>query len=203
MELSGQTRELSITFGVWSVTGGALRDPRLGHSFIKDLLSGGDQLFGSASKGFRVKASKMFGKTRYLSWTERMRHAKHEPVFAPMLNKSPQLVLKIFGLLPCQARHRRRPTKTLPGQSVTGLAILYLGLQVPPGRIFGRSTYSCENQYQDRSRHYQPQTCDLHVLTPAHRLDHRNLSQTTTSSTLRFVLSSTKPAKETVRVATE
>jgi hypothetical protein len=194
MELSGQTRELSITFGVWSVTGGALRNPCLGHSFLKDLLSGSDQLFGSASKGLGVKTSKMFGKTRYQSWTERMRNAKHESVLAPMFDKSPQLVLKIFGLLPCQARHRRRPTKTLPGQSVTGLAILYLGLQVPPGRIFGRSTYSCKNQHQDRNRHCQVHTCDLHVLAPAHRLDHHNLSQTTTSSTSRIVLSNTKPA---------
>jgi hypothetical protein len=60
---------------------------------------------------------------------QHMRHIEHHGVGAPALDKRLQLILKVFGLLSRQSRHRIRSTKPLPRHPVTGFAIGDLGVE--------------------------------------------------------------------------
>ena len=51
-------------------------------------------------------------------------------VRSPSLNEGSQLILKVFGLLSRQSRHRICSAETLSRQPMTGFAILDLGVKV-------------------------------------------------------------------------
>jgi len=89
MELTCQTRKLPVALGVWTVTGGALRNSRLWNTLFKDLLSRGHQLLGAAAKGLGIEATKMLGKTCNHRWAQYVRHTKHKLIFASALDKGP------------------------------------------------------------------------------------------------------------------
>ena len=89
MELTCQTRKLSVALGVWSVTGGALRNSRLRNTLFKDLFSCCCEFLGTTTKGLGIEATKMVGKTRYHRWAQCVRHTEHEFIFTSMLDKSP------------------------------------------------------------------------------------------------------------------
>jgi hypothetical protein len=61
------------------------------------------------------------------------RHPGHEGARPLALNKGPQLILQVLGLLSGKPRHRVRSTISLSGQTVASFAVLYFGLKVAFG----------------------------------------------------------------------
>jgi hypothetical protein len=88
---------------------------------------------------------------------------EHDGVRSPPLNEGSQLILKVFGLLSSQSRHRICSAKTLSRHPMTGFAILDLGLKVltPYDAALYRSTWAYESDCKNR-RQRQFQADDFH-----------------------------------------
>jgi hypothetical protein len=85
-----------------------------------------------------------------------MRHIKHDIVCPPVLDKGPQLIFQVLGLLSRETRYRKISAIPLRRWTVTILAVPYLGL-----KVIG-ATWSGENNGQDRYLQSQLYADDLH-----------------------------------------
>jgi hypothetical protein len=95
--------------------------------------------------------------------TENVRHVEHDRVLPPALDKGIQLVLDVLGLLPGKPRHRIESAIALAGETVAGLAIVDLGLELPlrSSRLVLRVNHWGEGN-QDRRIQRRSQADDLH-----------------------------------------
>src|ERR1700674_396992 len=148
MELTCQTRKYPVTFSLWTVTGRAWRNIGPGDSLFKDFLSRRHEFPWSTPERFRIEIPEMRGKTRYHRRAQDMRHAEHEFILPSAINKRPQLILEILGLLSGESWHGRSSTIALPQHPVASLAIFHLGLKISLAHVFG-ATRRGENNCQD------------------------------------------------------
>src|SRR6202035_1654976 len=130
MELTGQPGKCPVTFTLCTVTGRAWRNLGVRHSLLIECLSRGHELLWSTTQRFCIQILKIRCQSRDHRRVQDVRDVKHNWVCPPALIEGPQLIFKIFGLLPRESRHRKRSTKTLPRQSVRGFAICYFSLQL-------------------------------------------------------------------------
>src|SRR5579871_5594340 len=98
-----------------------------------------------------------------------MSNIEHDRIRAPFLNEGLELILDVFGLLPGEPGHWKRPSKSLAGQPVAGLAILQLALQVAARdrRFVVRVTGCGKNKRRNGSLCRHSQADEFHDWLPS------------------------------------
>ena len=105
------------------MTGSARRNVPSGTPSSKIFFPAATRFFGAPPRGLGLKCLKFVARALTHCRAQIMRHVKHDIVRSPVLNKSPQLILQIFGLLSCKPRYRIKSTITLSRWPMAVLAV--------------------------------------------------------------------------------